>query len=212
MKRLILGLAIGVSMLFGATAVAEARFEAGRDYEVLPTPVETANDDSVEVREFFAYSCPHCFTFAGPMHDWAENQAPEEVEFIRTPVVFSDSWRPLAQAYHTAEALDMVEQTHIALFSAVHNERRRFRNANDLAPFFEDHGVDRETFFNTFNSFVVDMNVRRSEQVIRDFRITSTPSVAVAGKYIVNPSMVGSHERMLEVIDYLVRKEIAEGA
>jgi protein dithiol oxidoreductase (disulfide-forming) len=189
-----------------AAAASAQPFEAGKDYVVLETPVQTSGE-SVEVREFFSYGCPHCFTFVTPMHAWLDKRAPENVRYVRTPVVFNESWRPLAQAYHAAEVLDVVEQVHVPLFGAIHNERKRFRNLEELADFFASQGTDRAEFLRTAQSFAVDVRLRQSNQAMRAFRIDSTPSVGVAGKYMVNPRTAGSHERMIQIIEHLVRLE-----
>lgn len=201
LNKLVLGL-----MLFALAAVASAQ---QRGYEVLPTPQPTEVKEGVEVREFFSYACPHCFTFRPRMHDWLQQQAPKQAQLVRTPVVFRDDWKPLAKAYYAAEQLGVLDKIHVPLFEAMHVKNQRFKNDEDLVDFFAAQGVPRDKAAAAFKSFTVDMQLRKSAQSLRNYRIDSTPSVVVAGKYLVSPRTAGGQDRMIEVIDSLVRQELA---
>ncbi len=203
--RILVGFALAL-----VSGLAAAQFEAGTHYVVLEQPQRTVARDGVEVREFFSYMCPYCYTFAGPMHQWLRNEAPAEVRYVRTPVVFQQSWELLARTYYTAEVLDIADQVHLPLFTAIHDEKRRFRSLEDVAAFLATLGVDRERFMQVADSFAVATRLNQGQQAMRNFRISSTPSVVVAGKYLVTPRTAGSQERMVQVIDYLVRQEAAE--
>lgn len=137
--------------------------------------------DKVVVHEFFSYMCPHCYRFQPGLEAFLERHG-DNIEFKRTPVIFRDTWRPLAQAYYTAESLGVVEKTHDALFRAIHEDNRRFNDADALADFFAEHGVDRKTFIDTYNGFEVDMKMRQGMQLARENKITSTPTLIVDGE------------------------------
>lgn len=201
--------ALAALLLLTAAGSLAANYEANRDYTVLDQPQRTQSSEGVEVREFFSYLCPHCYTFSAPLQDWLDRVDPETVNHVRTPVLFDRSLRPFAQAYYAAETLGIVDDVHMRIFAAVHNQGRRFRSVEDIADFLAEHGVDRERFLNTATGFAVDSRVRQGEQAMRNYRINSTPTVVVAGKYVVNPRTAGSHERMVRIIDYLVKQEAA---
>ena len=192
--------------LFAGMSTALA--QSGSGYTVLPTPQPTGKS-GVEVREFFSYACPHCATFYPRMHDWLQKSAPAEVDMVRTAVVFRDDWAPLAQAYYAAEALGAVDKIHGPLFQAIHVKNQRFSGKEDLIDFFVAQGIDREKAKAAFDSFAVDMKLRQGAQQLRSYRIESTPTVVVAGKYVVSPRSAGSHDQMIQVIDGLVKKELA---
>lgn len=197
-----------LSLALAAGAAAQD-FQEGTDYKRLgnPQPPITENG-KVEVVEAFSYHCPHCYRFEPVIQDWAEQQ-PETVELIHLPVVFRADWEPGARAYYIAETLGILEQTHEAFFSALHDERRRMRSEDDLAAFFADFGVDRETFDETNGSFELDTKLRRAQDLARRYRVMGVPMVIVNGKYEVTGSMAGSLERMLEILDYLIARELA---
>ena len=193
-----------LGLAFGASA---AELRPGTDYRVLERPQPTGAEGRVQVTEFFSYGCPHCFNFMPMMDSWSE-RAGADVDVRRIPVtVGRDQWRHLAKAYYVAELLGAVETMHPALFEAMHVQNRRFRNAEDLVAFFAEHGHDPAQVREAFGSFAVDVKVRQADKLVRNYQIRSTPSVAVAGRYVMDPSMVGSQERMLDIMSELVRQE-----
>ncbi len=193
---------------FGATAQNNTTYVAGKDYKVIEPAQPTDDASQVEVVEVFGYLCPHCATFQPFIEPWAENRA-ERVNFYRVPVVFQRSWEPLARAYYTAEALDILDQSHGALFKALHSERRALRNTDDLAEFFTAFGVTREQFDSAAKSFSVQTKLTRGTNQARRWGVTGTPSVIINGKYLANGSMAGSYERLIQIIDHLVAQELA---
>ncbi|MDN3516497.1 thiol:disulfide interchange protein DsbA/DsbL [Aquisalimonas lutea] len=181
-------------------------FQAGEDYRELDEPVSMDTGEVVQVREFFSYACPHCNSFNPRMHSLMEDLG-ERAELVRTPVVFNRSWEPVARAYHATAALDAVEATHDALFRAIHDEGRRLQSVDAVADVVAEQGVDPEAFKEAWDSFTVDASMRRAQRVARTYGVRSTPTVAVAGKYVVDVRQAGGQQRMTEVIRYLVDRE-----
>jgi thiol:disulfide interchange protein DsbA len=96
---------------------------------------------------------------------------------------------------------------HDAFFEALAVERQQLNSGEALADFVEEYGVDGEEFLKNYNSFGVNARMQQAQSKIRGARVTGTPSVIVAGKYRVTASMAGSHEAVLDVVDYLVEQE-----
>lgn len=189
-----------------ASAESSTGFKEGVHYAVLPFPVKTADANRVEVVEAFGYPCPHCNSFEPMVQNWESKKA-EDVNFVRLPVVFGRSWEPFARAYYSSELLKTVEKTHVPTFNAVHVERRRFGNKGQLVEFYGKLGVDEAKFSKMFDSFAVTMKLRQGDSKLRGYGITGVPSMVVNGKYRVTAQMAGSHQKMLDVVDYLVGKE-----
>jgi protein dithiol oxidoreductase (disulfide-forming) len=176
---------------------------AGKDYEVLATPVRTANPDKIEVAEAFSYGCPHCFHFEPAVSAWLVT-LPKDVYFVRVPVVWNNEIRALhAKMYFTAQQLNKLDTLHSAIFTAIHVDKKSLDDEGAIAKFFNDNGVDAKTFAKTFNSFSVDSLVKQSEAKIRGFNVEGTPTVIVNGKYKV----MGTPEKILDVTNFLIEKE-----
>lgn len=191
------------------TAVAQ-EYQAGKQYHRIEPPQPTSTGaQRIEVIEFFSYGCPHCFEFRPILHSWLQH-AGSEVELVRVPVTFGrPSWALLAKAYYAEKALNAIDQIHKALFDAIHINGRQFHDEQDLADFFAQHGVDRKAALDALDSFYVNTKVAVARRMVRTYGVRGTPSIAVDGKYLVDPSDAGGQGAMLKVVDYLIGQERA---
>lgn len=193
-----------LTLAFGAHA---QQYEAGVHYQPLPVPVQTANNDAVEVVEVFSYACVHCYNFEPLLATWVAQQG-SGVVFSRTPAIFNPTWEQLAQAYYTAEALDVTDRVHGALFEAIHVTPRDVLDPVVLAElFYEQADVDPVQFTKVYDSFGVRSKVQQASARGRAYRVTGVPSLIVNGKYRVDGRMAGGSESMLKVANFLVEKE-----
>ncbi|HCH32112.1 MAG TPA: disulfide bond formation protein DsbA [Oceanospirillaceae bacterium] len=197
--------AIFVLASLPALALA-ADYQAGKHFLVLDEPIKSSNAEVVVVNEFFGYTCPHCNGFEPLLHHWAQEQT-QEVNFMAVPVVFGRSWEPYAKAYFIALNLGILDQTHQAMYNAVHVDERRMTNRQALAAFFAEHGVSKANFDQAYDSFDLQNKMRQGKRLAARAKITGVPSMLVNGKYMVNATMAGSNEGMLAVVDYLVDLE-----
>lgn len=197
------------SLVFAGLALAQP-FEAGKHYTVIETPVATkTGTDKVELVEVFSYACPHCQRFHPHISEWVENSMPEEVLYRRVPAAFNPTYQTFAQAYVTADILGVADETHGPMFSAIHEERRRFRNTDDLLTFYNEFGVDKEAFKSTAESFAVVTRLNQEVKDVSRYGVRGTPSLIVNGKYLVSANQdVPTHPQMIAVAKYLIEQEI----
>lgn len=210
MRRLIapLLLALPALLLSISPSVAEEGvYRAGVDFDIIGQPVPAGSDGKVEVVEMFWYGCPHCYEFEPLLEDWLENK-PENVEFVRIPAIFNNPrWKLHAQAYYTAEVLGILEKFHKPFFNALHRDRLRMNDKASVAQFFERMDVDAKTFEETFESFAVQTKVRRAADLTRRYGITGVPAMIVNGKYRSDGTKARSYERLLDIVESLVKQE-----
>jgi protein dithiol oxidoreductase (disulfide-forming) len=200
---------LGLLMLSLSTAgIAQTGpFVAGRDYYPID-PAQPTSSERIEVIEAFGYSCGGCAGFQPHVNAW-KARLPADVAFSYMPVAWGGVWEIYARAYYAAESLGLLERTHDALFKAIHVERRTFRGAEDIAAFHAEHGVTKEDFLATMNSFAVNAKIARSKQQLPRYGVESTPTMVVAGKYRVRgfSSEEGGFERVLAVANFLIEQE-----
>ena len=197
-----------VLALFAALSYAEDRWVEGEHYQALNPPVAVGRGDDVIVTEFFWYGCGHCYTFEPMLTAWGK-QLPEGAVVKPSPAVWNEPMRMHAKAYFIAEVLDVKETMHPVIFDAMHVQRKRLRSRLELRDLFEDNGVDPEKFDKAFDSFGVDSQVRQADARARSARISGTPSLMVAGKYLIETRAAGSQTNMLDIARFLVEKELA---
>jgi len=186
-------------------AVAE---EETTGYEILASPQPTQNPDKVEVIEFFWYGCPHCYDFEPILESWVK-KIPTNVDFIRQPAAFSDLWAKHAKAFYVAQALGVLDKVHADFFDTLQNKHQKLETEEQLGAFFTAHGVKEADFHDAYNSFLVDTKVRQAAVTPARYGVTGVPVLIVNGKYKVDGKSAGSHEKMIEVVNRLIKKESA---
>jgi thiol:disulfide interchange protein DsbA len=191
-------------VLAGQTALAQyATFEEGKHYSRINQASAPRADGKIEVIVVFSYLCSHCNVLEPYVDAWAAKQQ-DDIIVNRMHVNFGRAHELLARGYIVSEMIGVVDQAHPAMMDAIWKERQRFRNADQLADFYVQFGVDKERFLSNFSSFAADSQLRRMEQNARAWGITATPTIIVNRKYRVpNTGMVW------DVVDYLVAEELA---
>jgi len=199
-----------LALLLSSLVWAEGfQFEEGTHYARLDVPVKTRNTNVVEVTEYFSYGCPHCYRFEPLIQQW-KNDLPVDVEFNRTPAIWSVTGYELyARTYYTAQALGVLDKIHYPLFQAIHEDRRSLLDLKSMTTFMAEHGVEPETFVKTYSdSFGVKAMYQQAAARQRIYQSNGVPAIIVNGKYRVEAGMVGnSNTGMLQVVNYLVEKE-----
>ena len=205
-QLLILAAFVPVACVFGQ---GSANFESGVHYQVLsPTQPTSSGPDQVEVAEFFMYSCIHCYNFEPFVEQWASAK-PDYVNFIRVPTVWSPPVRLHAQAFYAAEALGRTEDMHTPFFREMHVNGNFLQTEAEIAAFFGQFDVGGEEFTSAFQSFAVHTKLQRADELARRYRVSSTPSIVINGKYLTNASMAGGYPQLLVLIDELAAAERA---
>ncbi len=192
-------------LLITGQVVAQT-FEEGTHYRKLANPVSTVDADRIEVREFFSYGCPFCNQFL-PRINAYEERAADDVVVVKHPVVFNRQTESLGRAFVVAEELDVVDEVHGALFVAYHGDGNRLDSAERVADVFEAQGIDRQEVLDAWESFGVETGLTRYQQNLRRYMVSSTPSMAVNGRYFIDMNMAGNQERLIRIVEFLVEKE-----
>ncbi|MGA9343058.1 MAG: thiol:disulfide interchange protein DsbA/DsbL [Rhodanobacteraceae bacterium] len=216
---LLFGLTFGVA----AHAAGES-WQAGKDYFVIEPPQPTATGDKVEVVEVFSYACPACNAFRATA-DKIKASLPANAEMRYLPAAFrpDEDWPVFQRTFFTAQALGLTEQTHKALFDAVwtngslkttdpvtHQLVKPQPSIEDIANFFTSYGVKPADFVATANSFAVNTKMKQADAQIKAYGVDSTPTLIINGKYRVTGRSLGSWDKVVSLVDYLVAKESAK--
>ncbi|QDH68905.1 thioredoxin domain-containing protein [Marilutibacter alkalisoli] len=163
----------------------------------------------IEVVEVFGYTCPACAQFEPSFKAWKARQ-PADVNVLPLAAPFGGYWEPYARAFYSAETLGVLEQSHDAVFRAIHVERKlppppTVAKPEQLGAFYAAYGVDAKKFASTMNSFAVDARIKRAGQFLARSGVDSTPSLVVNGKYRITGGR--THDDQLRIADHLVAME-----
>lgn len=203
------GLFILLPLLIVFSSGHAQEFDEGIEYIELKNPVKTSDPDKVVVTEMFWYGCPHCFRFEPYIEKWQKTQS-DGVVVEQVPSVLNPRWMDHARAYFALDMMGETDKVHQKLFNAIHVQNKRLNSLDTLAAFVAQQGVDEKEFRKHYHSFPVDTQVRKSKQKERKYGHRGVPAIIVNGKYRTSASQAGSNARMIQVIDYLVAKELAK--
>lgn len=185
-----------------------SKFKEGTNYQkIVPAQPTNAAPGKVEVTEVFWYGCGHCFALDPAIESWrAKGKAPY-VEFNRVPAMWNEGTRLHARIFYTAEVLGKLDQLHSLIFREVNVSGNQLNNVDKIAAFFQQHGVSKDKFTETFSSFAVESKLQRADFLNKRYRIQSVPTVIVNGKYSTDIGTAGGESQLFSLIDELAAHE-----
>lgn len=197
-------LVVALLALAGITQAATL----GKDYTQLDQPQATPANGKIEVLEFFAYPCPHCHHLVPDLNAW-EKTMPKDVSLTYVPVVFRDSWEPMAYTFYALDVLGQQSKLHDALFEAWNVTHTELNDLNQISTFVAQRGVDKQKFSDAYRSFSVQSKVIRSKQMLQSYNIRGTPTLIVDGRFVITGLESRDMIRVLRELTDQVRKERA---
>jgi thiol:disulfide interchange protein DsbA len=205
--------------------VDNGKWVEGKNYFTIDPQQPTGVPDKIVVTEAFSYACPACNAFHATA-DELEKALPSNAVMTYLPVSFRpDENFPLFQrAYYAAKALGVAEKTHDAMFDAVWKSgelasddlatgrpkpQSAWPTIDDVAKFYAKYGVDPKQFVAVANSFSINTQMKRADDMVKAYAVDGTPSIIVNGKYRLTPGSAGGYPQTIELTKWLVAKEAA---
>ena len=199
-----------VCMTVVSTIVSAQPFVEGKHYRTVETQgfMAPGPEGKVEVREFFWYGCSHCYALEPYIAKW---EKPDFVKFVLTPAVLGAHWVDHARTYYALQQLNQEQALHKVLFDAIHKGGKRLFTLGQIGGFVEGYGVKREDFEAATRSFLVGVEIKRADRLVKQYQIDGVPIFVIGGKYVTSPGMAGSYPTFFEIVNYLVNKAKPRG-
>lgn len=205
--------------------VDNGKWVEGKNYFLIQPQQPTGHPDKIVVTEAFSFACPACNAF----HTTADQLAkslPSNAVMTYLPVSFRpDENFPLFQrAYYAAKALGVADKSYDAMFDAVWKSgqlasddlstgrpkpQSAWPTIDDVAKFYAKYGVDPKEFVAVANSFSVNTQMKRADDMVKAYGVDATPTIIVNGKYRFTPGDAGGYAQTIELTKWLVAKEAA---
>lgn len=209
-SRIARPLVAGLMVLAAQSALAVDLVE-GVNYKTLKPAVPTnVAPGKVEVVEVFWYACGHCYLLEPKLEAWEKKGKPANVELIRMPAVWNELLKTHARLFYTIEILGRPELNNEA-FREINVRGNRLDTPDKIEAFFTSRGVPKADFQKAFSGFAVESKLARATDLNKRYRITSTPTVVVNGKYVTDASMAGGEDKLFQVINALAAREKPAG-
>lgn len=181
-----------------------AKFIEGVHYIEIPFSNSLDTGKKVEVREFFWYGCPHCYRLEPLLEKWLKTK-PKAALFVRTPA-FLPKRNNHARAYYTLESLNKLDTLHGKFFSKVQNDSNKLNSKEAIVKFVSSDGIKKADFLKAWDSSDVERKTKAALELGQNYGIHSVPTMVIDGRYVVGAKTAGSHEKMMQIVDYLVNK------
>jgi thiol:disulfide interchange protein DsbA len=188
------------------------KWKPGVNYDAL-TPAQPTNvsPGKVEVVEVFWLGCPHCYALEPFVEAWLKNK-PTYIEFVRVPVMWGPAHRAHARLFYTLQALnrsdlfekafDTIQQQHQPLIAPSDDETLKLQQG-----FAKENGISPDDYAKAYNSFSVNSNLQRAEQLTQRYQVQGVPLVVVDGKYTTDVAKAGGPQQLIQIIDDLAASE-----
>ncbi len=221
LSRLLIGLML--NLLLGVSLANAQQWVEGKHYfEIKPAQRPDTPAGVVEVTEVFSYGCVHCNRTIALM-DRLKQSLPSNARMAYLPASFNsaESWPMFQRVYYTASALGLIPKLHNAVYAGVWStnelavveaDGRRLKSPqptlDDAARYFaKKAGIKPEQFLATAKSFSVESQCRRADQLVKLYKVDSTPTLVVNGRYRVSSTLLRSEDELIDLVNWLVAKE-----
>lgn len=199
LKTALAGIVLSTLLPVSAQAAVE-----GKDYTVLPKPIPQQQADKIEVLEFFGYFCVHCYHLDPVLLNHSKTFAKDT--YLRTEhVVWQPEMLGLARVAAAVDDSGLKRQANSAIFQAVYEQKI---NLADSATFKQwaqaQKSFDGKKLIAAYDSLASLNRAKKMEELTVAYRIGSTPTVIVGGKYQVK--FGNDWNAGMKTIDELVEK------
>ena len=219
-RRLFCTALLGLAAGFSIPAALAAEPQAGTQYVVMQNPQPTDTGKKVEVIEFFAYYCPHCYAFEPALEAWVGKQG-DNIVFKRVHIQGGASVLPQQRLFYTLDAMGLLNQYHQKVFDSMHQQHLRLSSDEQVFDWVAQNGIDRAKFVDTYRSFGIQAKLRRAGAMMDSYGVDRWPLVVVDGRFVTSPSHAGAgapegtteaqqQQTALQVMDFLVAKAKAD--
>jgi protein dithiol oxidoreductase (disulfide-forming) len=192
------------------------KWQPGVNYDpVVPAQPTNVGPGKVEVLEAFWLACPHCYDLEPFIRAWLKTK-PAYIEFVRVPVMWQAIHRAHARLYYTLESLGRPELFQKA-FDTIHQLAQRgepplFSTSEDETfkmqqKFAVQNGVSADDFTKAYNSFTVNSELQRAEELTQRYNVQGVPFIVVNGKYTTDVAKAGGEAKLIELINDLAAAE-----
>jgi 3-oxoacyl-[acyl-carrier protein] reductase len=208
-----------------APFVDNGKWVEGKNYFVIEPAQPTSHPGKIEVTEVFSYACPACNAFHSTADQIAKSLPPNAVmNYLAASFRPDENWPVFQRAFYAAQALGVVDKTHDAMFDAAWKTgelatydlkagkpkpKEAWPTIDDIAKFYAKYGVDPKEFVGVANSFSINTQMKRADDLMKAYGVDSTPTMIIDGKYRFTTSSAGGYAQSIELTQWLVAKEAA---
>lgn len=166
---------------------------------------EPLNEDSVIVYKFFYYGCSHCMRMDKEL-DYLRDK--DGVSLINIPIAFNELSKVAAKHYYTSEVMGVERGFSNDYYRNIVLQRNPV--SDNLAISLMSHYAPRRDIINNMDSNYVKNKVEKASEKMLKYKISSTPTFIVNGKYKINAEISGGYENLKKDLNKIIEKELKQ--
>ena len=200
--------AVSVMLVNGAALAAKAPQEPGSGSaqpEVFRR-LGAFKEDAKKAYVFFSYDCHYCRSTSGVFDAWIQT-VPRSLSVEKIPIVTGKDTAIQAAAVYAATTLDARKRPDFDLrvYGFVHDSGLPSSGLHVYLKAAVDAGYNRNDFYKAMVSDQARDFIKRSMILAQKYDVEYTPSVGIAGQYMVDAERAGgSYENMFTIMNGLV--------
>ena len=203
-----------ISPLPAAGQLPAGKWLAGVNYRPLvPAQPTDAAPGKVEVVEMFWYGCPHCYALDPYLESWRKSK-PSYIDFKRVHVTWQAIHQSHAKMFYALQAVGKEEAVHSEVFAEMHDRKNyMFAQGNERetlaaqVAFVKAHGISESDFTNAYNSFTVQTELTKADELVHRYKVEGVPLMVINGKYVTDVNMAGSQANLISIVNDLAASE-----
>lgn len=212
---------IGLLMLMGCSEPVEqapaqdqsqdsllAPWQEGEHYVVL----EVDATDTPQIREFFSFWCPHCYSYE-PVVMQMKEKLSSNIDFQKVHVDFmgfasQEIQQQASEAMIIARHLGKENRVNRAIFEHIHAQGKALDDVSDIQAILLSNEISRQTFDDALTQADVTQKIEQHYQTFLKFRgeLTSVPTFIVNGKYVAKFTNEMDIDEMIALLEWLANK------
>ncbi|MDT0595034.1 thiol:disulfide interchange protein DsbA/DsbL [Glaciecola petra] len=188
--------------------VAPVPWQEGKHYEVL----DQEATENPEVKEFFSFYCPHCFSFE-PFVQEMKRRFGDSIPVDKVHVDFMgftnrEIQQQVSVAMLVARNMGIQEQINQAIFNHIHMEQKALDTPAQLSQLLAANGISADAFDSAVTESEMVGLIEEHSQKFATYRpdLSSVPTFVVNGKYKVLFGANLNADELLSLIEWLAKQ------
>ncbi len=193
-------LLLALILLIPVSSVAEDKIRG--KYEVIGDLSKLKGAKSIEMKEFFNFSCGHCYRFLDTSKG-LKAKYKDKLHHIKYPIYWGNQTPYPAMAFYIADGLGMEEKFTQELFDTNFKANINIFQTKVIRFLAQDHGIEKQ-MQEGMQSPQIKARVEKSLDLAKQYNANETPTLIINDVLKVAPSMTqGNVDVMTENLDLI---------
>jgi thiol:disulfide interchange protein DsbA len=198
--KLVLAALLSLNFLIPASALAGDKIRG--EYEVIGDLKKLKGAKSIELQEFFNFSCGHCYRFLETSKD-LKSKYKDKLHHKKFPIYWGNQTPYPSMAFYITDGLGMEEKFTQELFDTNFKLNINIFQTRVIKFLAKDNGIEKE-METGMTSAKIKAKVQNCLDLAKKYNANETPTLIINDVLKVTPSMSkGDVDKMTENLDLI---------